>query len=513
MRPGLPMAQAAEMARYSRPAQTFAHDAELDQQTLEYLAGDLQRRISPLVAIEALDDKPWDGRTIHQQQVLLCDISGVTHLFGGEQQLLQATRRRLEHYGLNAQMAIADNVAVAWALAHYREMIVPPGIDLQQQSQLLAPLPVQALRIPAATTYTLGRLGVTRIGELLRLPRAGLATRLGTHLVKRISQLLGEVDEPLQVHRQQAEHEASLLLEYPTADQAILADRVAKLIQKVRAGLVQHQRGALRVVCHLALLNHPPLTLEVGFFAPTMDADHILGLLLQGFENRQLPDLVSKITLSIPLAAPLRHCQNSLFDDGKQHTGIADQSLARMIDGLSGRLGRDAVLGIVGNDNPLPEKSYELYPLTGATRQLGSTARGKSSKRNKSSAQKYKQGTMAQRLSRKSLQPHRQDALRRPIHLLGNPTPLAVTKPAATSSCPPEAIRIGGKVHEVLRFWGPERIETDWWQGPCVRRDYFRIETDSGDWWWIYRNLNRSAGDQTASADRRSQWMLHGRFA
>ena len=52
----------------------------------------------------------------------------------------------------------------------------------------------------------------------------------------------------------------------------------------------------------------------------------------------------------------------------------------------------------------------------------------------------------------------------------------------------------------VVRRWGPERIETAWWRGPTVRRDYWRIETNDRRWLWVYRNLQ----------DRR--WYLQGEF-
>jgi protein ImuB len=66
---------------------------------------------------------------------------------------------------------------------------------------------------------------------------------------------------------------------------------------------------------------------------------------------------------------------------------------------------------------------------------------------------------------------------------------------------PPECFRRGNQVHCVKRFWGPERLETGWWDGPLQRRDYFRIELESGEWLWIYHDL------------RSHDWWLHGRFA
>jgi protein ImuB len=60
---------------------------------------------------------------------------------------------------------------------------------------------------------------------------------------------------------------------------------------------------------------------------------------------------------------------------------------------------------------------------------------------------------------------------------------------------------LDGRRERVTQHWGPERIETLWWRGASVRRDYYRIATESDSWLWIFRRL----------ADGR--WFLHGLFA
>ncbi len=49
---------------------------------------------------------------------------------------------------------------------------------------------------------------------------------------------------------------------------------------------------------------------------------------------------------------------------------------------------------------------------------------------------------------------------------------------------------------------GPERMETGWWDGAAVRRDYYLVETSQGRRAWVYRPPGRTDG-----------WMLHGWFA
>jgi protein ImuB len=51
----------------------------------------------------------------------------------------------------------------------------------------------------------------------------------------------------------------------------------------------------------------------------------------------------------------------------------------------------------------------------------------------------------------------------------------------------PEARPISDHAPRILA--GPERIESGWWDGGDVRRDYYLIETRSGQRAWAYRSV------------------------
>ena len=123
VRPGIAIAQATELViakRGSRVAPPLVqqHDRIADAIALEQVASVLQHRISPLIALESLDERPWAGQILHQADTLLCDLSGVTHLFGEEADVLSAVHQVLAELGLNGKLAVADNAAAAWAHAH-----------------------------------------------------------------------------------------------------------------------------------------------------------------------------------------------------------------------------------------------------------------------------------------------------------------------------------------------------------------------------------------------------------
>ena len=88
--------------------------------------------------------------------------------------------------------------------------------------------------------------------------------------------------------------------------------------------------------------------------------------------------------------------------------------------------------------------------------------------------------------------------LDRPLHLLSEP--LAIQVMAVAPAGPPIRFRYRDQDCQVARHWGPERIETGWWRRRGVQRDYFRVETKSGQRFWLFRQM------------RTGDWFLHGEF-
>ena len=145
------------------------------------------------------------------------------------------------------------------------------------------------------------------------------------------------------------------------------------------------------------------------------------------------------------------------------------RQLAALIDRLSSRLGPDAVLRPELAADPLPERSVRYRRLV--------------------------QGD-------KKRSPVRGGAplpWQRSLTLLTPPQPLTVV--AVVPDGPPIAFQRQGKQLRIARHFGPERIETGWWRGRSVRRDYYRVETEDGERLWLFRRLEDN------------RWFLHGVFS
>lgn len=558
----------ARAVEVGRPGQIERHDAGADAAALTKLADAIGSKISPMVAVEELDDVPWAGHWRHQSESLLVDVSGVCHLFAavaknrgavasddhhdaavGEQTLCDAVLAICRSMRLQCRMAIGDTPAVAWGAAHYggvfggenlrhggigHAWILPPGHGIAASigEGSLLDMPVEALRIDEPTTKTLSRLGVTTVGQCLRLPRSGLASRLGTHLIRRIDHWTGDRHESITIHDLPAEAEATWDLEYPTDDLDIIGDRMRRLVKMVSVGLANDGRGALRFAVRLDLADHPPLTYDVGLFAPSRNVDHLHDLLMHHLGDNGGANLLAKqvvsIRLSVIASATMGCEQNVLFDVGLTANGLAanqtwrsDPAVARLIDSLACRVGRDDVVEVLPSPDPVPEASCETPPLAGNID--SQTDRGKQSSvgRRGSRGRRHRSGrnsdpVMDHRASsrRGRFGPQTADALRRPLVLLDRPMPLVVdglcerlVPPQTPTQIAhddllgkvPPRIRIAGVFHRITRGWGPERIDSDWWKGRPLCRQYYRVETDRGLWLWIF-------------CDDHERWFLHGRF-
>jgi len=469
----MPLAEAAALAG-ARRLRVEPHDPASDRGALERLAQWCER-FSPVVGVEEVEEP---GRP----EAIFLEIHAVARFFGGEAALAGQLLRALERRGLAACVAVADAPGAAWAVASAspvldakaslsdRLIVIPSGPAATAAA--LGPLPIAALRLPETTLRLLGELGLDRIDQLESLSRGALAARLGTDLLRRLDQALGRADEVIPARRPRADWTVRQELDYPTARRDVLAPLLEDLAGRLARALLRHDRGALRLVCRLAIEGRSdrPVCLDVGLFEPTASARRLVDLLSLQWDRLALAGPVAEIHLEATVTAPLEYRQRSLFSE----EGLrSERAWAELVERLSGRLGRDAVLRAWPVRDAQPELAYRYQPML-----AHSTRRG----------------------------PSRRDPVvdfpSRPCRLLRRPVPLAPPVDVADSPAWPGrfAFTFEGHAHRIVRSWGPERIETGWWRGAAVRRDYYRAETASGHHFWVFRRL------------RDGRWFLHGVF-
>ncbi len=199
--------------------------------------------------------------------------------------------------------------------------------------------------------------------------------------------------------------------------------------------------------------------------------------------------------LEASLTAPLERRQRELFSDTVR---ISSQHLPQLVDRLSSRLGSANVVRARLQTDAQPEFAYRYQPLTGSGRHQPRAARRKqsaSSRRRPPSKSSSKKASSRKSPSQRTTISRR---LIRPLHLRSPPLPLTVM--AVAPDGPPVQLLFGQRACRITRCWGPERIETGWWRGRSVRRDYYRLELHTGHWLWVFRQLTDD------------HWFLHGMF-
>jgi protein ImuB len=464
---GLHAGLALAQARAMHPAlQAIGEDAEADATLLEKIA-DWCLRYTPLVAVDAPDG-------------LLLDIGGCAHLYGGEDALVADLAARLEQAGFAYSIAIAGSIGAAHAAAHFGE----PGRHASgEERNVLAPLPLAALRLPVDTVAALARVGLKRIGDIVDLPRSPLTARFGSDLLRQLDRALGAEHEPLNPRLPVAPYVAEQRFAEPIAREEDVLAVVVRLAARLQFALERRGDGARRLEFTLFRTDGELRRIAVGCSRPLRDPAQIRALFVErlaaladafdpgfGFDMARLSVLIAE-------PAPPEQIGIGGAEDATE--------VDRLVDRLSARLGARRVRRLIAQDSHIPEIAGAAVPAQAA---LAAADDGWPAYRHYAAAAE--------------LAP-------RPLRLLARPEPIEAV--AEVPDGPPLRFRWRRALHEVIAAEGPERIEGAWWSehgGPA--RDYFRVEDKSGLRFWLfraglYRDLAQGAGAPA--------WFLHGTFA
>lgn len=419
--------------------QVLERDVAAERRLLEMLAH-WAGCFTPKVALE-----PPDG--------LLLEIKGSLKLFGGLASLQELIAARLRARGVQSALAIAPTPGAALVFSRTHR----PFVCLQR-SQLpaaLAGVPIATLRWNEATVATLHAMGAQKIGDCLRLPRAGFARRFGPQLLLQLDQLLGRA---AQVQRTFVARERFGLrrdFEVDLEGHAALLLHLQPPLHALESFLRPRQAGVQSLEVRLRHRDRASTRVVLRFVRPTADAAHVCSVLSERLERLELPAPVIAVRLRSGPLWPLEMeiVAHPLLTDPRQS---APQALTRLIERLRARLGDDSVQGLQCVAEHRPERaSRTSEPAVRARRKLEVEAAAL-------------------------------PALPRPFWLLPQPQPLQ------TQRSWPE---LEGRL-DLLQ--GPERIESGWWDGDDICRDYYLAATPQGLRVWVYR-------------ERRSKrWFLHG---
>lgn len=409
------------------------------------------------------------------------DVTGATHLLGGEDKLLADLVRRLKAFGLPARLALAETAGTAWAMSHYARRacaIVAAGAE----REALAPLPIEGLRLAPGTDLTLRRLGFKRIGDLIGKSRAPFAARFERDLLRRLDQALGRAPEPLTLIAPPPVYiETRSLLEPVSTEEAIIAV-ATRLMQDLLPKLQADGVGARNLRLTLYRVDGAAQKLDVSCTLPTQSPDHVARLIALKLERlaRRLEAGFGFETLSLAVTVaermnPRQHELAAASEETER-----ERRCIALLDALRQRLGPESVRHLTHVASHWPERSEktirERSERTTPTREEAAWP------------------------SSGSTRP-------RPSLLLPRAEPADVI--ALMPDGPPQRFRWRGQLHTIAYAEGPERIAAEWWRTQIRKpaRDYYLVENETGCRFWIYRE--GIPGRETAAP----RWFVHGLFA
>jgi len=401
---------------------------------------------------------PWSA--LDPPDGLLVDITAVAHLFGGEARLLADVEACFARRALAVRVAAAPTAGAAWGLAHYGpHAAILTGDD--DAVERLSSLPVAALRLDDDVLTVLRRLGLKRLGDMTgrfgdAAGRDAIMRRFrnrrspAANPLVRMDQLLGKVPEPLLPVIPQRMPLVQRRLAEPIRHRELLDQVLRDLAADMGRVLEGSAQGARRLELGLWRVDGEVVIRPLELSAATRDPAHICRLFAARLDDVDAGFGIETIRLRASWAEPLSLEQGDI-EVAAETRGT---SLSACIDRLSVRLGPRAVQRPVPHASHIPERAQRWQPPL--------------------EPEPASQGELAFHA--------------RPLKLLDKAEYISVLY--ATPDGFPRSFRWRGKVHEIVRVEGPERIAPEWWrERSTVRlRDYYRIEDGEGRRYWIYRH-------------------------
>jgi protein ImuB len=423
--------------------QLLPRDVHAEKKLLAGLAAWAQR-YTPLVSVEAPNE-------------LLLEVRGSLRLFGGVTALLKDIEQSLQLQQLAAGMALSSTARASLCLARCARSTGVNGALIATPLQLkaaLSALAIGCLHWPVTIEVRLARFGITRLGELWRLPRADLARRIGVRYLRELDALLGrqvELRQPFKVAPIYRDHRE---LDFEISSTSLLEQVLLSALQRLQRYLREHDLALGRVHIQLQHREQEPTRLCVALATPSAEMQRVANLLHEQLQRLVLPAPVLEIKLHVKQLLAAQGMAADMLAGITQSRPAQSQMelLGRLLERLQVRLGKAAIRSLQVHADHRPEYAQKTQPAS-------------------------------LHVNANSVELPVLPILR-PLWLLPEPLPF-------TSEVKPAALQ---------PIQGPERIEAGWWSDVPIKRDYYVIRQGHQSC-WVFKDLLQPSG-----------WYVHGWF-
>lgn len=401
----------------------------------------------------------------HLPDGLILDITGCTHLWGTEQDYLQDIVSRLKEKGYHVHAAIADTIGTAWAVSHFGQHQTAV-IDTNAHTQALIPLPPAALRLEEPVLQRLKKLGFYQIKSFIGMPRSVLRRRFGEAFLFRLSQAMGQEEEAIKPLQLAVPFQERLPCLEPIRTKKGIEIAMRRLLEPLCQRLAKEGKGLRTAKLTGYRIDGHIEQVEIGTNKASNAIEHLFKLFELKIASITPALGIELFILEAPEVEDSEPVQEALWAGSP---GLDDQGLTELLDRLAGKLGAGSIHRYLPDKHFWPERSFKHEP---------------------------------------SLQAKAENSWRtskpRPVQLLPRPEPVFVAAPIP--DYPPIIFRYKDKVHAIKKTDGPERIEREWWMDEGEHRDYYIVEDEQGERYWLFRSGHYQPNQS-------HQWFLHGFFA
>ena len=410
-------------------------------------------RFSPTVAI---DNFSYAG--------LILDISGCTHLWGDEQKYLNEVTLRFKRIGYLVKCAIADTPGGAYAVARFgkTKYIIESG----EHTETLCTLPPEALRIDDKILHKLQKLGFYQIKSLINIPRSVLRRRFGEDFLSRFGQAFGIVEEMIEPLKLPCAFQERLSCLEPIKHRIGIEIAIKRLLTGVCGQLEKQGMGMRKGVLKCYRIDGHIVQIDIGTNSATNNINHLNKLFELKIDKIQPALGIELFILESTHVEVVKPTQDVLWT-GK--LVINDKGIIELLDRIAGKYGSNVIHRYLPAERYWPERSIKDAA---------------------SIEQKPESGWRTDRP--------------RPTELLIKPEPIDVM--ALVPDHPPKFFVYKSKQHQVIKADGPERIEREWWVDSGEHRDYYCVEDELGQRYWLFRSGHYSSKETY-------HWFIHGFFA
>lgn len=398
------------------------------------------------------------------------DITGASHLFGGEEALARDLAERVRELGHRAKVAVSVGPHLARALAHWSGSItiVPPS----RTALAAAELPIHALPLSVDNCGYLTRLGLLTWGELMRQPRSALGPRLGKEAARVLELCAGEDSAPLAPYQP-----PRTLEEETTWDDAVTGTEPLGFVLRGLAARVSARlcaRGEAAEALDITLQHDsiiarfrgvPPQTvLHFKLSQPLHREAELRRIVMSRLERLKLEAPTVGMKLAVPRLGPIVQRQLSLSELLTGDTTSGEEDLPLVLAELTADIGEAqvGVLSLVDAHRPEAQSA-----LAAALPELKPRA-----KRPKPTPKRP-----APKASLRKTEPPIWSRLPSPpTRLL--PEPVEIGSVISVGS----TVVLGHTMYTIERLRFEQRLDAvEWWSRP-VARDYLRLwlQSDSG---------------------------------